>query len=140
MNAPALLAELRCEGIEVEARGDRLVIRGPREAMTGALRARVLGHKPELLALLRREGEQAEVAWAARELACYRAYVAALARGFGYDEESIALACEWMARRGGAFRVTSERIEIQLGDGVVAVVRHPAHATSARGADNRIWP
>ncbi len=50
MDGLALLAEARDAGLEVRARGDRLVIRGPRkcEAMAKVL----LEHKPEVLAAL----------------------------------------------------------------------------------------
>lgn len=47
----ALLAELTAQGIELQARGDRLCFR-PRKAMTPQLVARVKAHKPELLALI----------------------------------------------------------------------------------------
>jgi len=134
--AADLLGELRCDGVDLRAQGDRLVVSGLRRELPGAVRAKLLAYKHELLELLAREDEERAASWHERELACYRAYVAALARAHSFDEESIALACEWMARRQGAFRVTPERIEIHLGEDIVAVVR-PARARSAREDGNR---
>ncbi len=121
MNASSLLTELRDGGISVRADGPDLVVRGPRGALTTKLRARLLATKLDLLAALRAEEIDARASYTARELACLRAYVAAMARAYGFDEETIARALDWLALRRGAFRVTSKRIEIVLAGEVKAI-------------------
>jgi hypothetical protein len=123
VNARSLLAELSAARVDVRADGGDLVVRAPRGALTPVLRARLLAAKPELLAELHAAETDASASYEARELACYRAYVAALARAHGYDEPTIARACEWLALRRGAFRVTRERIEIVLAGEVKAIFR-----------------
>lgn len=49
--AAMFLAELRQQGIEVEAQGDRLAC-GPHSALSPALLQRLVEHKPDLLSLL----------------------------------------------------------------------------------------
>src|SRR5262249_4906008 len=51
MTAAAVLTELRARGVNISARGDRLLVE-PASALTPDLRARVLEHKPELIAIL----------------------------------------------------------------------------------------
>jgi TubC N-terminal docking domain len=53
VNAVALLARLRELGIEVQAEGDQLRLRGRRVSLTPELRQRAVAHKEALLALLR---------------------------------------------------------------------------------------
>ena len=121
MNARSLLAELRGANVSVHAHGHELVVRARRGALTGNLRARLVIAKAELLAVLRAEQSERDASYDARELACYRGYVAALGRAFGFDEETVARAVECLARRSGAFRVTPERIEIELAGASKAV-------------------
>lgn len=52
MNAAAILGELRAAGVHVEARGDRLKVRGPKRALTAGVVERLKRHKAELLAAL----------------------------------------------------------------------------------------
>lgn len=54
--AAALLAEFHRRGIEVRPRGDMVAFR-PQAALTPELHARLVAHKPELLALLREHPE-----------------------------------------------------------------------------------
>jgi hypothetical protein len=91
MNARSLLNELRAANVCVHAEGRELVVRAPRGALTGNIRARLVVAKAELLAVLHAEQYESEASYDARELACYRGYVAALARAHGYDEETIDL-------------------------------------------------
>ena len=121
MNARSLLAEVRAANVSVHADGHDLVVRAPRGALTEKLRARLAVAKAELLAVLRAEQSESDASYDARELACYRGYVAALGRAYGFDEETIARAVECLARRSGAFRVTPERIEIELAGAAKAV-------------------
>lgn len=123
MNARSLLAELRDARVSIAADGGDLIVRAPRGAITPAVRARLIAAKPELLAALRAERTNDDAAYAVRELASTRAYVAAMARANGFDEATIARALEWLALRRGAFRVTSERIEIVLAGEVKAIFR-----------------
>ena len=57
MNAVDILETARERGIELAVNGDAVMAR-PREAITDELRAAIRQHKPELLTLLRQEGEQ----------------------------------------------------------------------------------
>ena len=116
VNAPAILRELRAEGVAVRAEGGELVVRAPRGVVTPKLRARLVTAKPELLATLRAEQAEDDAAYAARVLAWERGYVTAVARAYGHAEEVIARACEALVERRGAFRVTPTRIEIELAD------------------------
>ena len=54
-----LLAEARAAGVRVGARGDQLVVRGPKTAEPLALR--LLDHKPEVMAAL--SGGHPEIRW-----------------------------------------------------------------------------
>jgi sulfur transfer complex TusBCD TusB component (DsrH family) len=47
-----LLTETRNAGIQLEARGDRLHVEAPAGAVTPELRAALVAHKPDLLAVL----------------------------------------------------------------------------------------
>jgi len=69
VTAPAvLLEEARAAGLTVEADGDRLVVRGPRER--GALVRRLLADKAAVLAGLADE-QEAEVAWRVAVMAAH---------------------------------------------------------------------
>ena len=59
MDGVTALAEVRAAGLEVRADGDRLVVRGPRSAEV--LAKRLLGCKPEVLAVLEAEDARAEL-------------------------------------------------------------------------------
>ena len=60
MSASAVLAEARRLGIRLTARGDRLAFDAPRDAFTPEMRDALVTHKPEILALLRAEQQQAD--------------------------------------------------------------------------------
>jgi len=60
MSAAAVLAEARRLGIRLTVRGDRLAFDAPRDAFTPEMREALVTHKPELLALLRAEQQQAD--------------------------------------------------------------------------------
>jgi TubC N-terminal docking domain len=60
MSAAAVLAEARRLGIRLTARGDRLAYDAPRDAFTPEMRDALVTHKPEILALLRAEQQQAD--------------------------------------------------------------------------------
>lgn len=55
MSARALLRDLRDQGVEVEAAGDRLRVRGPADVVTQAMQATLRELKPDLMAALQRE-------------------------------------------------------------------------------------
>src|SRR5690348_14590951 len=55
MKPAELLAHLRKQGIEISAAQDRLSISSARGTMTSELRATLIAHKSELLALLQQE-------------------------------------------------------------------------------------
>lgn len=55
MSARALLRDLRDQGVEVEAAGDRLRVRGPADVVTPAMQDTLRKLKPDLLAALQRE-------------------------------------------------------------------------------------
>lgn len=55
MSDRALLHELWDRGVEVEADGDTVRVRGPRDVLTPAMRETLRASKPDLLSALRRE-------------------------------------------------------------------------------------
>ena len=62
MSAFALMADLRCRGVELTAEGDRLHYRAPRGVLSPELLADLRSHKRELLAELTQCGDSAKAA------------------------------------------------------------------------------
>jgi hypothetical protein len=135
MNARQLVNELRCEGVELEASGGQIVVRGDAMAFTATMRAKVIALKPELLALLQPTGTMSEAEYERAALECHRRCLTHLGRAYGYSESMLAIAREWLAAcpKGGTFHVGARRIRIDLHHGGVAYLRHPS-ADSPRGA------
>jgi hypothetical protein len=127
MNARQLVNELRCEGIELEASGGQIVVRGDAAAFTPTMRAKVIALKPELLKLLQPVGAMSDAEYERAALECHRRCLTHWARAYGYPESLIALAADWLAAcpKDGTFHVGAECIRVDLHHGVVARFRHP---------------
>ncbi len=126
--ATTILAEARAYGIQIVADGARLRVGAPDGALTAAFRAKIIAHKPELLALLRGEAETSDVAYR-RAVASWRAeFLTLLARARGYPDEALRAALDVLGRQptGWDFRVGKDVMVIEMGDGMeVRVHRLP---------------
>jgi hypothetical protein len=118
--AAAVLAEARAYGIQLVAEGSRLRIGAPDGALTAGFRAKIIAHKPELLALLRGEADSSDEAYR-RAVAAWRAeFMTLLAHARGYPDEVIRAALEVLGRQaaGCDSRVGKDVIVIEMGEGM----------------------
>ena len=128
VNAVAVLAEARSRGIVLVPRGAALRIGARDGALTPALHARILAHKPELVALLTAESASASEEYRRTELACWVEYVSQMARAHAYPAETIAVALDLLRRKPRAcrFEVGRDAIALEMGQGMwVRVHREP---------------
>ena len=126
--AAAILTEARAYGIQLVADGSRLRIGAPDGALTAVFRAKILAHKPEVLALLRGDAENSDEAYR-RAVAAWRVeFMTLLARAHGYPDEAHRVALDVLGRQpaGWDFRVGKDVIVIEMGEGMeVRVHRLP---------------
>ena len=126
--AAAVLAEARAYGIQIVADGARLRIGAPDGSLTAAFRAKIIAHKPELLALLRGDAENSDDAYRHAVAAWRVEFMTLLARAHGYPDEALRVALDVLGRQpaGWDFRVGKDVLVIEMGEGMeVRVHRLP---------------
>jgi hypothetical protein len=125
-----LLDDLDAEGVSLTVEDGRLVAQG---RLTAKAKMQIRIHER---ALVRDVAERA-ARWDAAVLASNRGVLTYLARAHGYDERTIERAVEWIEsmRPSGTFRVTPDRITIELHGDVTAVFRRHGGITCPQ-----YWP
>jgi hypothetical protein len=123
------LEKLSEAGIGLDLDNGRVVARGP---LTPKQQMQIAQHEQTLAREIRARDER----YRADVLASNRGVLTHLARAEGYDEETIRRAVDWLGsmRPNGTFRVTRDRITIQLHGDVTGVFKHP------RWTCRHYWP